>query len=59
MSAELIHLYRLLYIEFPNRTERIHFARLHDGLKSLFLYKEKLHRWEINSIEYTVRKMEI
>ena len=59
MSAQLINLYRKICIEFPNRSERIHFARLHNGLKGLFLYKEKIDRWEINSTEYTVRKMEI
>ena len=59
MTAELIHLYRLLCIDYPNRMQRIRFARAHGGLKSLFLYKEKIARWEINSTEYTIRKMEI
>lgn len=57
MSAELIHLYRLLCIDYPNRIERIRFARAHGGLKKLFLYKEKLARWEFNSTEYITRKM--
>ena len=55
--SSLFNAYRQLRPTFPYKEQRKRFIELRSGPTSLFIWKDSLKRWEINSIEYTVRLM--
>jgi len=56
-KSSLFNAYRQLKSSFPYREQRKRFIGLGAGPDSLFIWKESLNRWEINSVEYIARLM--
>jgi len=56
-KSSWFHAYRQLRHTFPYREQRRCFLCLGGGPSSLFIWKERLARWEINSVEFTQRLM--
>ena len=54
-----LSLFRALKTQIPDKSARMALLRAKTGVAGLFIFKPALNRFEVNSIEFTIRKMEL